>query len=413
MTEVPSVALPNEMPKPVDITHLPAEILKSSAIEALMAQSDDLSARLRVNLRRLAILEDQLREALRQRQDLEERNRALEDSAAVAEQKYESIRFENSRLNENDEESQKELLHVRNLWLAERGDTIQQIENLKIETKEQTRKIHRLVRHRQKLHDVALRLRAEVRNLQTSHLELTSKLADSTERNQLLVERLHAQGCDFSQRLETLTNNYEQKLHGLQTTSDREIAESRFAFEQTLLELNAELQHQIAPLQESVEQLTQENKQLQEQCTAFHARFVHQVEIENKIQSLEKELRDSQAWREAAENKSKENSRLLRDLQSNEREIRQLKSDNEALHKQVENLQALWEQSRQSLEDLELREQALQKINQNLAADLQHARGQLAQPKYTEVLSHLDEQLTQILYSRHTQNRTTSPETTT
>lgn len=55
--EVQQIRLPNMTPKAYEPSQIPRDLVKSSTIETLISQNDDLMARLKVSLRRLSILE--------------------------------------------------------------------------------------------------------------------------------------------------------------------------------------------------------------------------------------------------------------------------------------------------------------------------------------------------------------------
>src|SRR5262245_56948023 len=73
MKETPSIPLPDEIPPPPDLSHLPKDVLHSSTVETLLTQNQDLMARLAVNIRRCA---------------------EMEENALLMEQKFEALRFE-------------------------------------------------------------------------------------------------------------------------------------------------------------------------------------------------------------------------------------------------------------------------------------------------------------------------------
>ena len=56
---VENIPLPDEMPSAYNYSHLPKEILKSSSVENLISQNEDLMTRLKVALRRLALFENE------------------------------------------------------------------------------------------------------------------------------------------------------------------------------------------------------------------------------------------------------------------------------------------------------------------------------------------------------------------
>ena len=77
---VENIPLPDEMPSTFNYAHLPKEVLKSSSVESLISQNEDLATRLKVALRRLALLENE-------NQKLgEEAQRARLSQTAVADQ---------------------------------------------------------------------------------------------------------------------------------------------------------------------------------------------------------------------------------------------------------------------------------------------------------------------------------------
>src|SRR4051812_21731739 len=54
------VPLPTQVPTPPNLSQLPSEVLHSGTVETLIAHNEDLIARLKVNLRRNALLEQQI-----------------------------------------------------------------------------------------------------------------------------------------------------------------------------------------------------------------------------------------------------------------------------------------------------------------------------------------------------------------
>src|SRR6185437_9717415 len=59
---VRQIPLPNQMPKGLEFSEIPASILKTATMETLLSQNEDLMARLSVALRKGNALEDQMSE---------------------------------------------------------------------------------------------------------------------------------------------------------------------------------------------------------------------------------------------------------------------------------------------------------------------------------------------------------------
>ncbi len=60
LPQIPSVALPNEVPPAPRLTDVPALIMHTATVETLIYHADDLSSRLKVHIRRNGQLEGQI-----------------------------------------------------------------------------------------------------------------------------------------------------------------------------------------------------------------------------------------------------------------------------------------------------------------------------------------------------------------
>src|ERR1700761_7098993 len=80
---IEQIPLPNQLPKPPDLSRLPVEALRSSAVETLLGQNSDLMARLGVSLRKSGILETKLAELEKENLHLRHRYDAVKDQVLV------------------------------------------------------------------------------------------------------------------------------------------------------------------------------------------------------------------------------------------------------------------------------------------------------------------------------------------
>ncbi len=81
----------NEIPKRVVLDHLPAEVMRSEALEALIQQNDDLMARLSVSLRRISGLEDTLNSSKQSNEKIKFQYESLKDQVMILQQKMRAI----------------------------------------------------------------------------------------------------------------------------------------------------------------------------------------------------------------------------------------------------------------------------------------------------------------------------------
>jgi chromosome segregation ATPase len=365
MSTTPQIPLPFEMPPRLDFQDGP----KSSTLEAVIAQNDDLTARLKVALRRMALMEEELERARIENLALQRENRLLEDQIGVEDGKEANLREVIQRQSDELEATQSQLQSVRGLWAHERDEHLSKIEDLQARLRTRDRQQARWSKHRNNLRLVARRLREHALTTFQQHAQLTVQYNEARERIQVLVDRLQSQGSDYHRQIEQLSFYQGQKINELEA---------------------------------AMQALQSENAALSEKCASMHARMIQQTEIENQIQALERELKESGAWREAAENKSRENSAMLRQIQGLERETARFNSENLELRTRLTEIQSLWEDARSRLEELEVRELSLQQLNQNLAQQLSEVRAKARAPHPQQLLTELDEQLTQILYPRNT-----------
>ena len=87
-TDFVPVPLPFQVPEPPDLSKLPLSVIHSATVETLISQTEDLSARLKVQIRRNAVLE---------RRALE-----LEEQAKIQDKKIHGLEQQNEVLNEKD-----------------------------------------------------------------------------------------------------------------------------------------------------------------------------------------------------------------------------------------------------------------------------------------------------------------------
>ncbi len=81
------IAIPSEIPKITGRGQIPLELQRSAAIESLLAQNEDLMARLKVNLRRLTQSENEMDELRKENRRLTDKTAAMSDQTSVFSEK--------------------------------------------------------------------------------------------------------------------------------------------------------------------------------------------------------------------------------------------------------------------------------------------------------------------------------------
>jgi hypothetical protein len=308
----PQVPLPNEIPDPPNLNSLPAHILHSGTVETLMEQNDDLASRLKVNLRRNSVLEQQIMEhqsivdeltntnvnLLSQVQILLEKDRLTKEKRAAGDWR-------------RDNELQKvDLLKERLLAAEERKNELKC--DLRYESAFR-RRIDRWVRplikklkeelasERKFVHGIITQL--EVKDAALS--DLKAKIADQLK-YALTIER------NFSRDQSRLTEQYEEKIKS-------------YVSELGNLKSEAKLLKEKAS---RIEHFTKENAELENRGISF----------ERQIAEQNKKLQEAHLQSQAAER----------------------------MAIQFENLQTMWSESQKRIESLKNQNESLNLINQEL-----------------------------------------------
>jgi chromosome segregation ATPase len=368
--DAPAVPLPNEVPRKLDLSHLPLPVLRSGSVEALIAQNEDLMARLTVTLRRLSLLEETNGSLAGEKTQLERQLQGLSDQFLIHQKKDEYwkahlLKAETVALQaqkgETTARADASLLELRFAELYNASETCEQEFNEKLEWAR--RRLVRFQRYRKRVRQIAHQLRhdfASARGKLEEQLHLNHELK---ERMQGLVEHIQLQSKDRQAELQNTRGAYEERISELQTQT---------------------------------EQAHTEVERLSERVNVLDQLVVEQVQLENraiyaeyKVKELETQYQqDSQRLEEDYLNLRQNADLVTRqrdDLQLSQQKLesttRDLKAENMRLREQVGNLQSIWDESRQRLENMSTREAALQNLNQELSAQLNQLRRELQAQK--------------------------------
>ncbi|MES2856462.1 MAG: hypothetical protein V4692_11395 [Bdellovibrionota bacterium] len=346
------VPLPTEIPQPPNLSSLPARILHSGTVETLIGQNEDLMARLKVNIRRNSILEQDLMDQERVVEDLGKTNRSLVAQLEVLEEKdrYTREKSQAFQTERRDLLEEIELLKTKLEAAEERRDELQA--GLRFE-ESYRRRIQSWVRPmidrlKTSATDAENKLKMTDRQLATREAtigDLQARLFESVER----VKALHA---DTSADQSRLVEQYETKTQLL----ERELARAR-----------SEMKISI------------------EKAARFEQAISAQAELENKVIELERKGSNSHtaiAQLEAQTERYRKEAKALaaelmesRNLiESSMNEKVEIKDETDRMKDQLESLQAVWNETQKQLETSRLQNEALGKLNQELSRQLANQR---------------------------------------
>lgn len=366
---VKGIPLPTQLPKGVDFSEIPMAALKSSTLESLLSQNEDLMARLAVALRKVHELEEN---AVAQEQD----KKSLQTRLATLKEQY-------LILSEKDKSATERSLkqYQENVTLKTQGE---KIETLYAELYAQARalqaRVVRLERYRRRIKRIMPRYQKDSKRIALLEREVSEHKSRLIDQAVALREENVAKVSALENKLETVKR--EMSAEHMRTIN---------AYEVKLAEALSEIQA-LKPRALDRDQIYEKHLQLENQ-RIFDQRQFEQSRADNDLlitrlkqetASLRQELKDALVDREAQ----------LTEVTRLTAEVPHLQERNQNLLEQVESLQALWNQKQREIEQMEEKNKSLQKLNQSLSITLNQQRKEIHQLKVeldTARLTHDDQ----------------------
>lgn len=346
---VNKIPLPDELPKTQDLSHLPKEILKSSTVENLISQNEDLMARLKVALRRLSILE------MDNQKLSEESNKARLSQSSVADQIL--------------------------IWKEKDAIWKQKVDQLEKEKDIQAEKARALS---EKVKTMSAELTRHVKyhdRIKTQVKPYISELKEYSRTQELKVQQLES----ASEAREALLRDLRHQIIEVSKNSRYQIEAS----EKKAQEMVQFYESQIETLTKQLTQLQQVQEDLELKSLKLHTALERQDTLENEIVTLRRSKDDMKTRLE--KDLSKQGERLAEltrqnqklgvehaDLQirvvEDEERIQKLERDNFQLQEQLESLRYMWSAKNEEHEKLKVAAAALERLNLELSQKLNELR---------------------------------------
>jgi len=328
---VKNIPLPNQLPAGVNFRDLPPTALKSSTLESLISQNEDLMARLSV--------------ALRKANMLEEKTAILEKDNQSYEAKFQTLKEQYLVLHEKDRlfSSRSQQLLTENGNVKAHQQKLEKVySELYVQAQGLQRRLQHLERYRSRVKKASAGIQARAKKLpalESEYAQVRKTMAAS-----------HQQTVTSHQQT---VNSYEAKLSEVRKELDN--FRGKAGERDTIFEQKMKLENQLVYEQ-------RQSKMIQEDLSMEVAR------LGDETASLRMQLKESLLIQES---QRQEIADLTTDMPA-------LKDQNQALLEQVESLQALWAHKQRELEQLEEKNGSLQKLNQSLSVNLNQQRKEYA-----------------------------------
>lgn len=346
---VSNIPLPDEMPTKKDFSHLPKEILKSTTVENLISQNEDLMARLKVTLRRLSALETENQRVIEEANKIKLSQSSVSDQIMVYKEKDSMWKNKIDQL-----EKEKEFQEEKALALSQRVQTL----------------AAELTRH-QKYHD---RIRTQVKPYLTQLKEYSKTL-------EIKVEQLEKSG----NKHEALLRDLRQQIIDVTNNSKYQVENS----EKKAKELVNHYEEQVDKLSQEVTHLKETQELLEVRTTKLNTALERQDTLENEVINLRhskeklKGLLEAEVERqkERIQALTKQNQKLgvehadlqVRVIESDEK-LQRMEADKNQLQEQLEGLRFMWTAKNEENEKLKAAMAALEKLNLELSQKLNSMR---------------------------------------
>ncbi|WP_413291424.1 hypothetical protein [Bdellovibrio sp. HCB337] len=348
---VENIPLPDEMPAAFNYSHLPKDILKSTTVENLISQNEDLMTRLKVALRRLALFENE--------------NQKLSDDAQRARLSQTAVADQVLIYKEKDS------LWKNKLNQAEKEKEIHQEKALAFQVK--VEKLANEVERYRKYHDrIKTQVKPYIHQLKEYSRGLEEKNQQLTREN----SRADAQLSDLRYQITEVAKASRMQIE-LHEKKSQELIQF---YEQQIENQSSEIAH-----------LNEMNSELEVKSIKLNKALEKQDELENQVVEL---LRSKEEYKARMEQEvvrlQDKNSELHRankrfeiehgDLQelalSNEAQIKTLQKEKQDLNEQLDSLRYMWNAKVEEAEKLKTAMQSLERLNVDLSQKVNELRSQ-------------------------------------
>jgi chromosome segregation ATPase len=337
--------LPIEIPPPPDLSQLPVHILHSGTVETLIGQNEDLMARLKVNVRRNSVLEQQIYQQEQINAELGRANGSLMSQLQVFQEKDRMWRDKSAKIDGQQEgmKGELEMLRAKLRASEERNVSLKRAGVFR-------RRVQRWVR------PMIDRLIAKSKADQAAKSRSDALVSELRTRVSDLVQHTQGMQNQFSKDQAKLVEQYELKYKFLKTDLDKAIADAKLMREKaqrldSLVEQKALLENRVVFLERKGAEIErtrlEEMKCLQEQTTEFRK--------EAKSLALDTAAKDAE-------------------IMELKKAMEELRAERDRLQDQFESMQSVWSDSQKRMESMKLQSETLNRLNQELSRQLKDQR---------------------------------------
>lgn len=333
--------------------------LKSSSLESLISQNEDLMARLKVTLRRLSLLEIENEKIVKENQQIKSAHQALSDKYLVFQEK---------------DNLWKERLDALE---SEREKYIEQYKSFQSQLKHYQAESDRFQKYQEK---IKLKVKPYIEQLKTENADLSrSNRFITLESEKLMAEviSLRGQVLDLSGQLKIQLEEQEQRHH-------------------TIIE---SYENEVRSLRVENEKMKEESREFQLKSVRLSEALLRKDQLENEVVEM-KRLREEmiagfeneiEKFKNLAEDNLRKSTRLELEQREIQDKLEQTVKKNEELQQKIfdlstqnESLSYLWKSKTEETERLKISIENFEKLNVELSSKVSELRNRLDQAALEE-----------------------------
>ena len=361
--EVKNIPVPSDMPEPIKHGDFSAGVKRSSAVEALIQQNDDLMSRLSVSLRRIADLEERVQTQALENGKYKSRYENLKDQVLVLKEKA-KILTERKGAEESEVKGFKDQIKLLEIRYSELYESSQQKETKFLEAMAKSNKlVARLTRYRRRVKEAVLGIKDQA----ADHRIENEKLNFRVQAQETTIADLRANLLESTDYIRNSAKEQENELQRLTQKYENEITDKEGKI-QSLMADNQILEARRDEFDSALSKVTDlENDIVLKDRRFEEFRMQSATELSDIQKSLTRYRHESKEFALELETKKEE-------LKETAQVMGEAREENFKLNEQVENLQSLWRDQQTKLEKTTEKNTSLQKLNQELSMAINQYR---------------------------------------
>lgn len=367
------IPLPEEIPKN-DVEKLIKTQPKSSAIETLILQNEDLMSRLAVNIRRSSLLEETIDQLHNKDVETQKQLENIKDQLLILKKKDRMISQRQHSAVHQEKELKEKIQFLEQKYAEYYTITELELENRSSDAETMLKKLKRLQKYRRHIQPLSRKLNSRLRELRTENKTLREKKQTLEENLEKAANHINFQANAFEKEKNSSQKEFEERVH----------------------DLTQKYSEEITQISQNLKEKSEHNEKLKQQIDKMNIVYDENIELKNDLiqfkrqseqlkstfeEDTQKLQEDLTQYRLDLKNKVIHNKKLSEQVVEATSKSKIAQGESQKMKEQVESLQLLWNENQQENENFRQKNSSLQKLNQELSLKLNQQRTEIKKLK--------------------------------